>query len=249
MARKKQASAQPQAPEVITSFKGFDQDFSCRGFKFELGKTYTVEGEIKACQNGFHACEAPFDVFGYYPPGTSKYAIVEQSGDLSRHDDDSKVASASITIKAELSLPEFVSRGVEYLLSKVVSTKVESNTGDRSAATNTGYRSAATNTGYQSAATNTGYRSAATNTGDQSAATNTGYRSAATVEGKHSVAIASGIEGRARATETGAIVLVYRDPDNEWAIKHIFAAKVGERGIKADTFYMLSADGEPVEVE
>ena len=232
---------------AIISFKGFDQELSCRNFKFEIGKTYTVTGKVKACENGFHACEHPFDVWSYYEPATSRFAVVEQSGDLARHEGDSKIASASITIKAELSLPEFVSRGVEYILSKVVSTKVESNTGYQSAATNTGDRSAATNTGYQSAATNTGYRSAATNTGYQSAATNTGYQSAATVEGKHSVAIASGIEGRAKASATGAIVLVYRDPDDEWAIKHIFAAKVGERGIKADTWYALNADGEPVE--
>lgn len=196
---------------AIISFKGFDQELSCRNFKFEIGKTYTVTGKVKACENGFHACEHPFDVWSYYEPATSRFAVVEQSGDLARHEGDSKIASASITIKAELSLPEFVSRGVEYILSKVVSTKVESNTG---------------------------YQSAATNTGDQSAAT---------VEGKHSVAIASGIEGRAKASATGAIVLVYRDPDDEWAIKHIFAAKVGERGIKADTWYALNADGEPVE--
>jgi hypothetical protein len=69
------------------------------------------------------------------------------------------------------------------------------------------------------------------------------------VSGKHSVAISTGIESRARADETGAIVLVYRDPDNEWAIKHIFAAKVGESGIKADTWYSLNADGEPFECE
>lgn len=125
--------------EPIMSFKGFDKNLSCCGFEFEVGKSYTIKGVTKACENGFHACEHPFDVWGYYPPGESRFALVEQSGDLSRHADDRKVASASITIKAELSLPEFVSRGVEYILSKVVSTKVESNTGDRSAATNTGY--------------------------------------------------------------------------------------------------------------
>lgn len=49
------------------------------------------------------------------------------------------------------------------------------------------------------------------------------------------------------AGDTGAIVLVARHPDTG-EILHIFAAKVGERGIKPNTFYTLSDDGEPVEV-
>ena len=48
------------------------------------------------------------------------------------------------------------------------------------------------------------------------------------------------------AAETGAIVLVNRDPETG-AIRHIFAARVGEHGIKPGVFYWLSDDGEPVE--
>ncbi|EBL3370854.1 hypothetical protein EHU98_22530, partial [Salmonella enterica subsp. enterica serovar Kentucky] len=118
---------------------------------------------------------------------------------------------------------------------------------DRSAATNTGDCSAATNTGNRSAATNTGNRSAATNTGYQSAATNTGDCSAAEVSGSQSVAASLGIEGKARASEGGAIVLCYRDEDGE--LIHIRASKVGENGIMPNTWYQLDKDGEFVECE
>ncbi|MBL4565653.1 hypothetical protein JK140_19215, partial [Citrobacter koseri] len=71
--------------------------------------------------------------------------------------------------------------------------------------------------------------------------------SAAEVSGSHSVAVSLGIEGKARASENGAIVLCYRDEDGE--LIHIRASKVGENGIKAGKWYQLSADNEFVEVE
>jgi hypothetical protein len=194
------------------AFKGFDKNLQCRGYQFEIGKTFIHEGEVKACASGFHSCENPLDVFSYYAPGDSRFCIVEASGEMSTHSDDSKIASASIHIKAELKIPELVNYGVKWVLDNIKKDSKKSahqteelthatNTGDRSAATNTGYRSAATNTGYQSAATNTGDRSAATNTGYQSAATNTGYRSAATNTGYQSAATNTG--DRSAATNTG----------------------------------------------
>jgi hypothetical protein len=235
-AAKKKTKGTAVQSEVVTSFKGFDANWQCRGFQFEVGKSYSVGGTIKACENGFHACEIPFDVWGYYGPGNSKFAIVEQSGKLARESGDSKIASAEITIKAELTLPEFIKRGVEWIVAQVDFTNAPAtNTGDRSAATNTGYQSAATNTGYQSAATNTGYQSAATNTGDQSAATNTG---------KEGVALASGYEGRVSGSKGNALFLVERD--NQYKIISAWAGIVGRDGIKPDVFYMLKG-GKPVE--
>ncbi|ELU4165440.1 hypothetical protein QON17_002398 [Salmonella enterica] len=278
----------------IMTFKGFNKNLKCRDFQFEIGKTFHHDGKVEACGSGFHACECPFDVFSYYPPAESRYAETISFGITdSEEGGDTKIASSSITIKDELTLPQFIQRGIEWIWSKIDKSleqqimtgnqsaatntgnrSAATNTGDWSAATNTGYqsaatntgnRSAATNTGYQSAATNTGDRSAATNTGNRSAATNTGYQSAATntgnrsaatntgdwsaaeVSGSQSVAASLGIEGKARASEGGAIVLCYRDEDGE--LIHIRASKVGENGIMPDIWYQLNEDGEFVECE
>ena len=244
--------------KTITSYKGFDKDFKCRGFQYEIGKEYTTD-KAECCDSGFHACPMPLSVFNYYEPATSKYALVEQSGDFDQ--DGDKIASTKIKIKAELSLFDLIKAQVEWVKSQIKPEDKESNTGYRSAATNTGYRSAATNTGEQSAATNTGYYSAATNTGEQSAATNTGYRSAATntgnysaatntgeqsaatVKGQNSVAMACGIYGKAKAKEGGCIVICdwRKDDNNNWYINDIYSAKVGGKikrtTIEPNTFY------------
>ncbi|EBE2597791.1 hypothetical protein DEM94_22265 [Salmonella enterica] len=234
--------------EIVT-FKGFNKDLKCRDFQFEIGKTFHHDGKVEACVSGFHACECPFDVFSYYSPADSRFAETISFGITNREGDgDTKIASASITIKAELTLPQFIQRGIEWIWSKIdKSLEQQIMCGNRSAATNTGNRSAATNTGDWSAATNTGNRSAATNTGNWSAATNTGNRSAAEVSGSQSVAAAFGIEGKARASEGGAIVLCYRDEDGE--LIHIRASKVGENGIMPNTWYQLNEDGEFVACE
>ncbi|EMG7971373.1 hypothetical protein V5M35_002720 [Salmonella enterica] len=243
--------------EIVT-FKGFNKDLKCRDFQFEIGKTFHHDGKVEACGSGFHACECPFDVFSYYSPADSRFAETISFGITDREEDgDTKIASASITIKAELTLPQFIQRGIEWIWSKIDKSleqqimcgnwSAATNTGNWSAATNTGNWSAATNTGNWSAATNTGNRSAATNTGNRSAATNTGDWSAAEVSGSQSVAAAFGIEGKARASEGGAIVLCYRDEDGE--LIHIRASKVGENGIMPNTWYQLNEDGEFVACE
>ena len=64
-----------------------------------------MDGPIKACDRGFHACETPLDVFDYYPPAGSRYFEVEQSGKISKGNDDSKIASSEIRIGAEIGIP------------------------------------------------------------------------------------------------------------------------------------------------
>ncbi|HDY6172534.1 TPA: hypothetical protein RQ813_005163 [Pseudomonas aeruginosa] len=203
MASKKKAASE----EVVTAYKGFKQDLTCCGYQFEIGGTYKHEGEVEACASGFHSCEYPLDVFGYYAPGESRFAIVKASGQLSRHDDDSKIASATLVVEAEISMPTMISRALDWIMSKVdksveqtVVGETASNTGDYSAASNTGYQSAASNTGDYSAASNTGNRSAASNTGDYSAASNTGYQSAASNTGYQSAASNTGYQSAASNT-------------------------------------------------
>ena len=186
--------------EKIKAYKGFNTDLTCRDFQYEVGKEYEQKGKMEACENGFHACENPMDVFGYYPPNNSRYCEVEQSGTIDRSQD--KIASSKIRIQCEIGLSGIINAGVKFILDKVNwKNDNATNTGNYSAATNTGYRSAATNTGHSSTATNTGHSSAATNTGDFSAATNTGNYSAATNTGNYSAATNTG--NSSAATNTG----------------------------------------------
>ena len=186
----------------IIAYKGFNQDWTCRGYRYEIGKTYEHKEYVEVCESGFHACEYPLDVFSYYNPSESKFAVVKMSGKISKGTDDSKIASAKITVDAEINIYEMAQKAVEWIKGKIDWGKAKkSNTGYKSAATNTGKQSAATNTGKQSAATNTGKQSAATNTGYKSVATNTGYWSVATNTGKQSVATNTGY--KSVATNTG----------------------------------------------
>jgi len=100
-----------------TTYKAFDKDLSCKGFKFEVGKTYTHKGTIKICESGFHACENPFDCWNYYDIN-SRYAIVKQSGEIEKHISDSKIVSAKIKIEAELSISEFIENAVKWIIDK-----------------------------------------------------------------------------------------------------------------------------------
>ncbi|HQT65820.1 MAG TPA: hypothetical protein PLO16_15055, partial [Acidocella sp.] len=186
--------------ETITSVKGFGLDMKCSDFQFEVGKTYTHDGEVKACSGGFHACEYPLDVFNHYAPGQSKYAIVTQSGNISRDSGDTKIASGKITVEAEIKIPDLVARAVAWVIAKATLANVKHSEGYQSAASSTGDESAASSTGYQSAASSTGDRSAASSTGNQSAASSTGYRSAASSTGYRSAASSTGDESAASST-------------------------------------------------
>ena len=146
--------------EKIKAYKGFNNDMTCRDFQYEVGKEYEQKGKMEACENGFHACENPMDVFGYYPPNNSRYCEVEQSGTIDRSQD--KIASSKIRIQCEIGLSGIIHAGLKFILDKV-------NWKDDNA-TNTGNCSTATNTGNYSAAKVEGKESIAIVTGKDSKA-------------------------------------------------------------------------------
>lgn len=115
---------------VIKSYKGFDKDFKCKDFQYEVGKEYEIEGEIKCCERGFHACESPMEVFDYYDMLNSRFAEVEQSGQIDKKDDNksTKICSSRIKIKAELNLADIINIGIEWLKDINSSSKVKADT-------------------------------------------------------------------------------------------------------------------------
>ena len=134
------------------SIKGFNTDLKCRDFQFELGQTYEIAGNVKACKSGFHACPVefhPLTVFQYYPPAGSRFAEVEQFGDTDS--DDNKLASAKITIGVEITLHQLITRAVKWVFERA-KPEGETATGDGGAASSTGLHSVALGSGYQSKA-------------------------------------------------------------------------------------------------
>jgi hypothetical protein len=90
----------------MKAYKVFNNDWTCRGFQYEVGKTYTMKEKPELCSVGFHACKKAVDCFSYYPfESSNKVAEVELSGIIVGEDGD-KQASNTITILRELSWHE-----------------------------------------------------------------------------------------------------------------------------------------------
>ena len=243
--------------ETIKSYKGFDKDLKCRGFQYEIGKEYE-EPEANVCRAGFHACERPLDVFNHYYPVNSRFCEVEQSGELSRDTDDSKVASTKIKIGAEIGIPGLVKAQIEWVKAHTTTEHTDperATAGDCGAAT-AGDCGAAT-AGDCGAATAGSYGAAtagsygAATAGSYGAATAGSY-GAATARGKASVgenglAVARGNNVRVKGG-LGAVLVIAEENESDYDIKDWAAVLVDGKTIKADTFYLLK-NGEFVETE
>ena len=220
-AAKKKATKEEAAPkpvETVVSYKGFDKDFRCRGFQYEVGKTYEHTGDVAACESGFHACEHPLHVLRYYRAGTDRFARVTQGGKLARHGEDTKIASATITIDAELKLPDIIAAAVKWV-----------------------FDCAKWKDGPVATQPNEGV----TASGDSGAATASGNYGAATASGNYGAATASGYYGRVKGKDGCALFLTERASNMK--IIAVWAGIAGRDGIKADTWYSLRG-GKPVEI-
>ena len=261
----------------MKAYKGFNRDMTCREFKFEEGKEYEQSGEIKVCENGFHACERPLDCFAYYSPGESVYHEVELNGEISKANDDTKIASRKIKIGAQLNIAGLVKAQFEYVKENTTTENTASktaNAGDRGAANagnygaaNAGDRGAA-NAGDRGAANagnygaaNAGDRGAA-NAGDYGAA-NAGYRGAAnagdcgaaisrgsSAVGENGVALVRGESGYGNKVKggIGSILIFVLEKEGTYEIEDWEAVVVDGKTIKPNTWYKLE-HGKIVETE
>ncbi len=91
----------------MKGFKVFNSDWTCRGFQFEVGKTFTEDCIPVCCRKGFHFCTKAIDCFNYYAFNPdNKVAEVEALGDVDTNNKDSKCCTNKIKIVREISWNE-----------------------------------------------------------------------------------------------------------------------------------------------
>ena len=228
----------------MKAYKGFDKNMKCRGFQYQEGETYHEE-TADLCRSGFHACEMPLDVLGYYAPGDGSIYREVELDEVSRlrSPDDTKVCAKTIKIGAEIGIPGLVKAQIEYIKSQTTEESGGSATGDKGAASATGYRGAASATGDKGAASATGDQGAASATGDQGAASATG---------KACAAMACGVDGLVMGGLGCALFAAERgeyDPALEMSpIVSVAAGIVDGDSIKPGVWYICKS-GKLVEAE
>ena len=218
----------------MKAYKGFNPDMTCRGFKYEEGKTYEMpEEDIECCEAGFHACEYPLDVFDYYTPSKSVYREVEAGGKIDKSGGDSKVASSKIKIGAKLTIAGLVKAAISYTSERA--QKEEGATGNCGASSATGDRGASSATGYCGASSATGYCGASVITGREGTSS---------VEKGTGIAVAWG-KGSSASGVIGSHLVLSEWSDADELINAVMTVVDGEK-IKENTFYRL-VNGEVTE--
>ena len=215
---------------AIKSYKGFDKNLKCRDFQYEIGKEYEMDGEIKVCSRGFHACESPLEVFDYYPMIGSRFCEVEQDGNISKEDRGTKICSSKIKIKAELKLADMINLGVEWLKEITSPEKIKTSIKDNSS----GYGAKIGSSGDGAKIGSSGNYAKIGSSGDDAKIDSTG-------EG--CVIMCAGINSVAKASKGSWITLSewsYSDKKKRYIPVCVKTEFVDGEKIKADTYYKLA---------
>ena len=208
----------------MKAFKGFNKDLTCRGFQYEEGKVFETD-KADLCSSGFHACERPLDVFGYYAPGESVYHEVELDDVSSQRENDSKVCAKKIKVGAKLSIGELVKAQIEFTKEHCTTehTDPERATAGEYGAATAGNRGAAT-------------------AGKYGAATSKGKSAV----GENGLAVARG-NGVHVKGGMGAVLVVAEENKDDFKLTAWKVGVVDGTTLKPDTWYKLE-NGEFVEV-
>ena len=85
----------------MKGYKAFNNDLTCRGMQYEVGKEYVFDGEPIPCKQGFHFCETIADCYKFYPMSDdTRICEVEATGEIA--EDGVKRVTNVIKILAEI---------------------------------------------------------------------------------------------------------------------------------------------------
>ena len=261
--------------KVIKSYKGFDKDMQCRDFQYEVGKEYDMDGEIKCCNRGFHACKSPLEVWDYYDMLNSRFAEVEQSGNIDEEEKSTKVCSSHIKIKAELKLADIINIGVEWLKDITSPSKVKmdgalndngdrkkqigssgyyaqiGSSGDYAQIGSSGDSAKIGSSGYYAKIGSSGDYAKIGSSGDNAQIGSSGYYAKIDSTGEDSVIMCAGNKSKAKAKVGSWITLAewkWSDEKKRDVPVCVKTEYVDGENIKADTWYQLRS-GKFVEVK
>ena len=241
---------------AIKSYKGFDKNLKCRDFQYEIGKEYEMDGEIKVCNRGFHACESPFDVFDHYTMIDSRFCEVEQDGNISKEDRGTKICSSKIKIKAELKLADMINLGVEWLKEITSPEKIKTSIKDNSSGNDakigssgndaqigsSGYGAQIGSSGNYAKIGSSGNYAKIGSSGNYAKIGSSGNYAKIDSTGEDSVIMCAGINSVAKASKGSWITLSewsYSDKKQRYIPVCVKTEFVDGEKIKADTYYKL----------
>ena len=242
--------------KVIKSYKAFDKNMRCRDFQYEVGKEYEMDGEIKCCNRGYHACKNPLEVWDYYDMLNSRFAEVEQSGKIDEEENSTKVCSSHIKIKAELKLADIIKVGVEWLKditspSKFKTDGALNDNGDRNKQIgSSGDYAQIGSSGDSAQIGSSGYYAQIGSSGDYAQIGSSGDSAKIYSTGEDSVIMCAGNNSMAKAKAGSWITLSEWKWNNEksrYVPTCVKTEYVDGENIKADTWYRLQK-GEFIEV-
>ena len=207
-------------------YKGFDKNLKCRGFQYEIGKTFKEDVELKCCERGFHFCELPLDVLNYYdysPINGSRFAKVEALGTIDKRED--KVATNKLRVDSELAFWDLFKLQFKLVFEKVeTSTTKVSTSGDEAHSSTSGYKAHSSTSGYKAHSSTSGYEAHSSTSGDEA------------------ISSSLGLKARVKANKGWIIVVDWQQDKNyNWYINEIYHSKVGgkilDTEIKSNTWY------------
>ena len=206
-----------------------------------------MDGEIKVCNRGFHACESPFDVFDYYTMIDSRFCEVEQDGNISKEDRRTKICSSKIKIKTELKLADMINLGIEWLKEITLPEKIKTSIKDNSSGNYAQIGSSGDGAKIGSSGNNAKIGSSGDGAkigsfGDGAKIGSSGNNAKIDSTGKDCVIMCAGINSVAKASKGSWITLSewsYSEGKQRYIPICVKTEFVDGEKIKADTYYSL----------
>ncbi|WP_455499441.1 DUF7666 domain-containing protein [Butyricimonas virosa] len=239
----------------MKAYKGFNKDFTCRGFQFEEGKEYEEE-EAVLCEKGFHACTNPLDVLNYYNDVEGKYCEVElDEVSNDKKENDSKICGKRIKINAEIGFVGLFKMGIELLKGQTIFSKNDTkelekssgdgakigSSGDDAQIGSSGHGAKIGSSGNYAKIGSSGYGAKIGSSGNYAQIGSSGYDAKIGSSGKNSVVMCAGNNSIAKAKIGSWITLAEwgRDDNGDWIPINVVTKRVDGVEIKEDTYYKL----------